>query len=65
MRRTVRPTAQAQTDKRLPGGPPPRALAVGVVAGFALLKLLATAPALALAGAVAGTVCLAAVREDR
>ena len=40
-------------------------LAVGTLAAFALLTLLARAPALAMAGAFVAGVCLGAARERR
>ena len=65
MRPTVRPSATVLSDKRLPGGPPPSVLAAGVITGFALLRLLAASPALALVGFFAGSVCLTAVLKRR
>ena len=65
MRPTVRPSATVLSDERLPGGPPPSVLAAGVVAGFALLRLLAASPALALVGFFAGSVRPTAVLKRR
>ena len=65
MRPAVRPSATVLSDERLPGGPPPSVLAAGAIAGFALLRLLAASPALALVGFFAGGVCLIVVLNRR
>ena len=65
MQSTVRPSATVLSDKRLPGGPPPSVLAAGVIAGFALLRLLAVSPTPALVGFFAGSACLTAVLKRR
>jgi small-conductance mechanosensitive channel len=65
MRRTVRHTTNAAPYERLPGGRTLGKTAVAVVAVVAMLSLLATEPALALAGAFVAGACLGTARERR
>ena len=65
MRRTNTHTTDVQLEQRTPGGRTLGRLAVGTLAAFALLTLLARAPALAMAGAFAAGACLGAARERR
>ena len=65
MRRTNTYTTDVQLEQRTPGGRTLGRLAVGTLAAFALLTLLARAPALAMAGAFVAGACLGAARERR
>ena len=65
MRRTDAHTTNVQLEERTPGGRTLGRLAVGTVAAFTLLTLLARAPTLAMAGAFVAGACLGAARERR